>query len=135
MRIVLDTNVFVSGIFWEGNFCSQIINEWKMGRFQLISSPKIVEELVETFRSFKISMDEDLIDEWKNLIIENSVMVNPIANIKAVKDDSKDDKFIEAAVEGDADYIVSQDNHLLNLKEFNGIKILTPEEFLGVLRR
>jgi predicted nucleic acid-binding protein len=60
MKGVLDTNVFISGIFWEGNFCSQLINKWKNGDFQLISSPLIIEELVETLRSFKIPMPEEL---------------------------------------------------------------------------
>ncbi len=95
MRIVLDTNVFISGIFWEGNFCSQIIDKWRKGIFQLVSSPRLVEELVETLRSFKISMPEEMIQEWKNLIIETSIMVNPIVAVRAVKDDSEDDKFIE----------------------------------------
>ncbi len=113
MRIVLDTNVFISGIFWEGNFCSQIIDQWKKGRFQLVSSPKLIEELVETLRSFKISMDEELIEEWKNLIIENSIMVDPIVAIKSVKDDPDDDKFVEVAICGEADFIISQDKHLL----------------------
>lgn len=133
MRIVLDTNVFISGIFWEGNFCSQIIDKWRRERFQLVSSPKLVEELVETLRSFKISMDENLIEEWKNRIIENSVMVNPLVAIKAVKDDSEDDKFVEAAVYGEADFIVSQNKHLLKLKEYNKIKILKPEEAVLIL--
>ena len=50
-----------------------------------------------------------------------------------VKDDPKDNIFIETAVAGNADYLISQDNHLLKLKEFKGIKIITPEEFLRVL--
>ena len=133
MRAVLDTNVFISGIFWEGNFCSQIIDKWKRGKFQIVSSPKLIEELVETLRSFKISMDEELIEEWKNLIIENSIMVDPIVAIKLVKDDSEDDKFIETAVYGEADFIVSQDKHLLELKEYNKIKILKPEEAVLIL--
>ncbi len=133
MRIVLDTNVFISGIFWEGNFCSQIIDKWKGGEFQLVSSPKLIEELVETLRSFKISMPEEMIQEWKNLIIETSVMVDPIVAVKAVKDDPEDDKFIEAAVYGEADFIVSQDKHLLKLKEYNKIKILKPEEAVLIL--
>lgn len=133
MRIVLDTNVFISGIFWEGNFCSQIIDKWKRGKFQLVSSPKLIEELIETLRSFKISMDENLIEEWKNLIIENSMIVNPIVAIKAVKDDPEDDKFVEAAVYGEADFIVSQDKHLLKLKEYNKTKILKPEEAVLII--
>ncbi len=128
MRAVLDTNVFISGIFWEGNFCSQIIDKWRNGRFQLVSSPRLVEEFVETLRSFKISMDEELIEEWKNLIIETSIMVDPIAAINAVKDDPEDDKFIEAAIYGEADFIVSQDKHLLKLRKYNKVKILNPEE-------
>ncbi len=133
MRIVLDTNVFISGIFWEGNFCSQIIDGWKRGRFQLISSLKIIDELIETLRNFKISMNEDLIKEWKNLIIENSIMINPLTTIKVVKDDPEDDKFIEVAIDGEADFIISQDKHLLKLKEYNKIKILKPEEAVLIL--
>jgi len=130
MRIVLDTNVFISGIFWEGNFCSQIIDKWKRGEFQLLSSPNLIEELVKTLRSFKISMPEELIEEWKKIIIKNSIMVYPIVTIKAVNDDPEDNKFVEVAVYGEADYIVSQDKHLLKLKEFKNTKIATPVEFL-----
>jgi putative PIN family toxin of toxin-antitoxin system len=133
MRVVLDTNVFISGIFWEGNFCSQIIDKWRKGRFQLVSSPKLIDELVKILGNFKISMPEEMIEEWKNLIIENSIMVDPLAAIKAVKDDSEDDKFIEAAVYGEADFIVSQDKHLLKLKEYNKINILNPEEAVLIL--
>ena len=133
MRIVLDTNVFISGIFWEGNFCSQIIDKWKRGKFQLVSSPKLIEELVKTLKSFKISMPEELIEEWKNLIIENSIMVDPLVAIKTVNDDPEDDKFVETAVYGEADFIVSQDKHLLKLKEYNKIKILKPEEAVLII--
>ena len=64
-----------------------------------------------------------------DLIIRNSIIVEPKEKIVIVKDDPKDNIFIETAVAGDVDYIVSQDNHLLKLKEFRGIKIITPEEF------
>ena len=63
MRIVLDTNVFISGIFWKGNFCSQLIDKWKKKEIELISSLEIVEELIKILRSFKIKMTEDLIEE------------------------------------------------------------------------
>lgn len=88
---------------------------------------------MKTLGSFKISMSEEMIEEWKNLIIENSIMVDPLEAIKAVKDDPEDDKFIEAAVYGEADFIVSQDKHLLKLKEYNKIKILRPEEAILIL--
>ena len=73
-----------------------------------------------------------MIKEWIDLIVRNSIIVEPKEKIDIVKDDSKDNIFIETAVAGNADYIVTQDNHLLKLKEFGGIKILTPEEFNNI---
>ena len=69
MRVVLDTNVFISGIFWEGNFCSQLINKWKNKEIELIISLEIIRELIETLKSFKIRMPENMIEEWKNIIL------------------------------------------------------------------
>jgi putative PIN family toxin of toxin-antitoxin system len=61
MKLILDTNVFISGIFWKGNFCSQIINMWKNKEFELITSEELIEELIETLRCFKIRLDEEII--------------------------------------------------------------------------
>ena len=66
-------------------------------------------------------------------MIQISIFVKPKKRIQIVKDDPDDDKFIEAAVEGRAKYIISQDKHLLRIKEFEGIKIMKPEEFLTIL--
>ena len=133
MRVVLDTNVFVSGIFWEGNFCSQLIEKWKNKEIELISSLEIIEELIKTLRNFKIPIPEDMIEEWRNLIIENSILIESLGEIDLVKEDPSDNKFIEAAFYGKAKLIVSQDNHLLNLREYNGIKIVKPEEALNLI--
>jgi uncharacterized protein len=132
MRLVLDTNIFISGIFWEGNFCSLIIDKWKNKEFELIISLDVIEELIKTLKSFKIMMPEEIILQWQNLILENSIIIEPFEKIFVIKEDFDDNKFLECAVEGSADYIISQDNHLLNLKEFQGIKIVTPEEFLKI---
>jgi len=128
MRVVIDTNVFVSGIFWEGNFCSQIIDKWKSRKFDLVSSMEILNEFMKTLRNFKIQMPDEMIEEWRNLIIENSVIVEPIIKLNVVKEDSDDNKFLEAGVAGKVDLIISQDKHLLKLKEYNGMKIVSPEE-------
>ena len=130
MRAVLDTNVFISGIFWDGNFCSQIIAKWKDKRFELVSSVKILDELVKTLRNFKIQMPNEMIEEWRNLIIENSIIVEPKIKLDIVKDDSDDNKFIEAGITGNVNLIISQDRHLLKLGEYKGIKIVSPERAL-----
>ena len=131
--MVLDTNIFVSGIFWEENFCSQIIRKWKDKEITLISSIEILDEFVKTLRNFKIQMPEDMIEEWRNLIIENSVMVEPIMKIDVIKDDPDDNKFLEAGVAGGADIIISQDKHLLRLVEYRGMKIVGPGEFIDLI--
>ena len=133
MNVVLDTNVFISGIFWEGNYCSQIINLWKNKAFTLVSSVDILDELVETLDSFKIKLPESMILSWKSAILENSVLVHPKKKLDVIKDDSDDNKFLEAAIAGNATLIISQDKHLLNLKEFQEIKIVTPKQALSLL--
>lgn len=132
MKVVLDTNVFISGIFWEGNFCAQIINLWRERKITLVSSIETVEELVKTLRGFKIQMGEIMIESWRDLIIKNSIMVEPTEKFEIIKECPADDKFLEAAVAGKVEYILSQDKHLLKLKEFRGIKIVKPEEFLRI---
>jgi len=131
----MDTNVFLSGIFWKGNFSSQIIDLWRNRNVDLISSISIIDELTKNLKSFKIKMDDDIVQEWENMVLENSLLVEPEEEINIVKEDVTDNKFVEAAVTGKADYIITQDNHLLKIKEFRGIKILTPKEFLEVVKK
>jgi putative PIN family toxin of toxin-antitoxin system len=133
MKVVLDTNVFISGIFWSGNYCSRIIDKWKSKKIELISSSEMIEELIKTLRGFKIPMSEEMIEEWKNLILNNSIFIQLSTKIYAIKDDPEDNKFLEAAINGNADFIISQDKHLLNLKEFQGIKIIKPEEAFKIM--
>ena len=133
MRVVLDTNVFISGIFWSGNYCSQLIDKWKNKEIELVSSIDIIEELVETLRNFKIPMPESMIEEWKNVLLNNSIIIESSTKIDAVKEDPEDNKFIETAVDGKAEFIISQDKHLLNLKEYRGIRIVKPDEAVNLL--
>ena len=132
MKVVLDTNIFISGIFWEGSSNKVILN-WKEGKFTLVTSLESVSEIIKVLKDFKIKLSDEMIKEWIDLIIRNSIIVEPKERINIVKDDPKDNIFIETAVAGNADYIISQDNHLLKLKEFRRIKIITPEEFLKLL--
>ena len=95
----------------------------------MVTSLEAVSEIIKILKDFKIKLSDEMIKEWVDLIVRNSMIVEPKEKIDAVKDDPKDNIFIETAVAGNVDYIVSQDNHLLKLKEFRGIKIITPEEF------
>ena len=128
MKVVLDTNIFISGIFWKGS-SNKVITNWKEGKSTLVTSLEVISEIIKVLKDFKIRLSDEIIKEWVDLIVRNSIIVEPKDKIKIVKNDPKDNIFIETAVAGNVDYIVSQDNHLLKLKEFRGIKIITPEEF------
>jgi len=134
MRVVLDTNIFVSGIHWSGD-SNKILLIWRNKRFELIAPIPIIEEIIKTLEEFRIPLSKEDISSWENIILENALLVEPEESIVVVEDDKDDDKFIEAAVAGKADYIVTQDNHLLKIKEFRGIKILTPKEFLDMIKK
>lgn len=128
MKVVIDTNVFISGIFWKRNFSSQIIELWMKKEFELVSSKEIIDEFVRTMKNFKIRMSDNMIKEWKNLILKKAIIIKPTKKINIVKDNPDDNKFIEAAVTGKAKIIISQDKHLLNLKEYKNINIINPKE-------
>lgn len=133
MRVVIDTNVFLSGIHWIGS-SHKVLRAWVIGMFTLVSSHTINAELFAQLRDFKIQMGREEILWWENLIMGKSEIILPKRKFDVVKDDPDDNKFIEAAVEGNCDYIVSNDKkHLLKLKEFRGIRIIPPDEFLKVI--
>lgn len=136
MRVVLDTNVLVSGTFWRGD-SEKIIDKIENKEIELILSKDLIDEYEEVINREEIMnkiQNKDLIlNESVQKIINDSIIVEPKQKFSIVED-IDDNKIIECAVEGNADYIVSQDNHLLKLKEFKDIKIVTPEDFLGVLK-
>ena len=134
MRVVLDNNIFVSGIFWSGD-SERILYKWKEGEFILISATEIILELITVLNNFKRKLEDELLKYWIDLIVTNSELVMIKNELKIINEDETDNKFIEVAAIGDADYIVTQDKHLLNLKEYKDIKIITPDKFLRVLEK
>lgn len=133
MRITVDTNILISATFWNGA-SSKIIDMVENKEVDLVLSKDILKEYDEVLNYKEI---QDKIKN-KNLEMKKSVgkvisiseMVVPQQIFKVIKEDLDDNKIIECAVEGDVDYLVSNDKHLLKLKEFKGIKIIKPEEFL-----
>jgi putative PIN family toxin of toxin-antitoxin system len=130
IRIVIDTNIYISAIFWNGR-PREIIDLGRDGKILIFTSVDIEIEIADKLRTkFKLA-EEDV-----NLILLDfsafTLPIRPDRKVSAVQDDPDDNKFIECAIESRADYIVSGDAHLLNLKEFEGIKILRASEFLEI---
>ncbi len=132
MKVVLDTNIFVSGIHWSGS-SEKILRAWMEGKFELVSSLPIIKEVMRVLMSFKITLEADDLSWWESLLLEKSLIVVPTEEVDIIKNDPDDNKFIEAALEAKAEFIVSQDKHLLLVKEYQGIKIIHPEDFLKLL--
>ncbi|MEK6894432.1 MAG: putative toxin-antitoxin system toxin component, PIN family [Nanoarchaeota archaeon] len=133
MKVVLDTNVFISGIHWRGD-SAKIIDAWIDDKFELISSEDVLQELAKTLLNFKKPLSQEDILHWISLIASKAIIVTPTVQFEAVKVDPDDNKFIDIAVEGNAEYIVTQDKDLLDIKEFQGIKIVKPQEFLRIFK-
>lgn len=136
-RIVLDTNVIISAIISSQSAPAKILDFWKEDKFAIITSPEIMEEVAEViFRPIikkhrKIS-DEEAIELLAELQ-ENSIYITPVSKVKFVKDDPADDKFVHAAIDGKADYLISGDKHLLKLHSVKKCQIVTPQNFVEIL--
>ena len=136
MKAVLDTNVWLSGIFWKGE-ASRIIEKAEDKEFLIIISEDILSEIADVlnreskFHKYLLNLKlniEDLI----RTILSLSELIETKTKLNVVKSDSKDNIILEVALESRADYIISYDNHLLNMIEFRGIKIINPAEFLKI---
>jgi uncharacterized protein len=130
-RAVLDTNVIVSGLGWPGQ-SAQILDAALDGRLVLVSSPPLLAELRRVLGYPKLAKVITGGTQLADLVEASSVVVLP-SRVLAVIDDESDNRVLEAAVEGAADYIVSGDDHLLGLGSFQGIPVMPPAECVATL--
>ena len=133
MRVVADTNVLISGIFWDGNE-SDVLKRFKTEDIMNLISPDIVEEFEGVLSRRKFELTEEEIDSAIGEVLSFSKVIRPKIELNVIKQDPSDNRILECAIYGKADYIVSGDKHLLDLKEFKGISIVTAMELLKILQ-
>ena len=129
MKIVLDTNVFISGIFFSGP-PSTILQAWRDSRIQIILSEEILEEyqgVAKELSSKFPAVDIGRIIEL--LTIYGEVFETKDISVSVCKDPD-DNKFIECAIASNSKLIVSGDKHLLNITGYRGISVLKPRDFI-----
>lgn len=134
MRVVIDTNIFISAIFWAPNYSSKILDLWMNEKIELVISIDMINELENTLLNFKKPFSKQDMNDLKNELLLLSQIVEPKLNVEIVKDDPDDNKFFEAAIEGNSKIIISQDKHLLKIGEYMGIIVFKPEEFLEFIK-
>jgi putative PIN family toxin of toxin-antitoxin system len=129
MIVVLDTNVFVSSFF--GGNPRRIIDLWKTGRLTIGLSPAIIEEYIEVLGRLGLAVEPEL-KEILDLLARGAgiLFTADPPELRVVRDDPDDDKFIACAAALKAEVIVTGDKALRAVKSFGGIRILTPAEFL-----
>ena len=128
MRVVLDTNVFVSMTL--GGHIGKINDAWKADQFTLVVSDAILSEYLDVLSRPKLHLTAGTVSVVIARVERKAEFVTPTESIHAVEADPSDNKFIEAAHEGKAVYVVSGDGHLLQLKSFRDISIITARNFI-----
>ena len=129
MKVVIDTNIFVSSFF--GDNPRRIVDLWRDGKITLCLSKNILDEYIDVLQRVGLR-DENEIEELLSLFAKgvNIIFTTRTPKIKVVKDDPDDDKFIECAVALKAEVIITGDKALKTVSEYMGIKIITPQQFL-----
>lgn len=136
MRVVVDANVVVSGLLIDDGWPAEVLRRWKAGLFELITSEPLMAELNDVLsrpRIVRRFLHPELGLEFLRLLQETAIVVEPGRSLAVVPTDPDDNRVVEAAVEGRADLIVSGDDDLLSLSEFEGIAIVTPARFVSMV--
>ncbi len=133
-KVVIDTNVFISSLLSRKGAPYQLMAMWRNGRFSLITSPYLVNELTRVLTYPRIAKRLHITGAKTTTIIQyllaNAEMTSGNLELPGVTRDPKDDAVVACAQEGHADYIVSGDDDLLVLGEFQGIEMITPASFI-----
>jgi uncharacterized protein len=131
MRVVLDTNVYISALMF-GGLPGTLLDLAFVRSFDILISPALLDELcAKLLGKFEVSPDDVALIRARLASVAH--LVNPEEDLHVVQDDPDDDRVLECAVGGRADLIVSGDRHLLKLANFHGIPILTVRQFLEAM--
>jgi putative PIN family toxin of toxin-antitoxin system len=139
LRVVLDANVFVSAVLKPQSDLPRIFDLVKAGEVKLIISSDILSEIRGVLLYPKLRKRHrrtpKKIDEFLRKTVRVSIITSGKMKVEEIKDDPEDNKYLAAAAEGKADFIISGDHHLRELGIFRGIRILSPSMFLKLLEK
>ncbi|HOJ20388.1 MAG TPA: putative toxin-antitoxin system toxin component, PIN family [Armatimonadota bacterium] len=126
LRVVLDTNLFVAAYWNPRSAPARVLSACEENQLQLLYSAAIRREMDHILRKAHTS---EAFRHRVSLLLEDAEEVCPTRTLHLVQDDPEDDKFLECALEGDADYLISSDAHLLRLGPIDGACIIKPGAF------
>ena len=128
MRVVVDTNVLISGVFF-GGLPGRILEAWKEGELRFVVSPAILEEYYRVGRLLASRYAGVELDPFLALLAVHAELVDAPQLSEGVCEDPNDDKFIACALAGGARVVVSGDRYLRRVSGWRGIEVMTPRAF------
>jgi len=129
LKIILDTNVFISGIFWSGP-PHQILKAWQQRKIHLVVSKEILNEYDRVSKALSEKYPAIDLSPFIELLIIHAEVYVPVKLKEPVSRDPDDDKFIACALSAKVKIIVSGDQDLLTVSGYQGINIMNPGSFV-----
>ncbi len=137
IRAVVDTNLFISGIFGKDSPAGRLQDLWINQKFELATSLEIMKEVSQVLCYPKIRQGfhprDEILKRFFRLVFRKAIMTKDTYTTDRITDDPSDNKFLACALESGADFIISGDRHLRNLKQFHGIKIVDAKTFVEMI--
>lgn len=133
LKVVLDTNVYISFLTTPHSSLAVIFEYATRKTYHLLTSPYIVGELARTLRGKPFFFNEASVQNSIRPVVKTAVLVRPLVVPTVILHDPDDDHILACAEAGNADLIVTGDRDLLRLKEYNGIPIVRPKDFVRAL--
>jgi putative PIN family toxin of toxin-antitoxin system len=140
IRAVFDTNVFISALFNPKRPPAQLLELGLQGKIKFIVSPQLIGEIERVLAYPKV---KKLLKKRKTnpaeikkalaKVLKLAVLTPGELRLEAIADDPANDMVLACALEGNADYIVSGDHHLLDLRDYQGVQIVAPAELLKMM--
>ncbi len=138
IRAVLDANVLISAVLSTKGSPAAILACWQEGRLEIVVSEAILKETERVIHYPRIQghyqLSEEKIERFLGLLRRYAILSEPQEQIDVVQADPSDNRYLEAAMAGEASYVVSGDRHLLDLQRYRDIQILAPNEFMTFLK-
>ena len=129
MKVVVDTNVVISGVFF-GGMPSRVLEAWRDGEFDLVVSPEVLEEYRRVGEELTARFPGVSLAPFLALLVMNAEIVEAPGLSDQVSRDRDNDKFIACALAANCQTIISGDKDLLEVTGYQGLKVVAPREFL-----
>ena len=134
MRIVLDANVLISGVFWSG-YPFRVLDLWAKDKLTVLVSESILREYSDTLGEIGARQGEThLAESWIKFVFNYSTLIDVESRVDVCRDPD-DNKYLACAIDGTAEVVVSGDRDLLDLGAFHNIPIVNPRRFFDMFMK